>query len=76
MRHRTRAALWPIVRYSGAGVSSLDDDGMQSISQGETIVSDVLPIGPIENDGTSPLAASWETDTRNRDRRIPRACRE
>jgi hypothetical protein len=41
--------------FSGAGVTSIDANGMGSVSQGETIVADVVPIGPIKNDGTSPL---------------------
>jgi hypothetical protein len=45
----------PDGRYSGGGSFHVDADGLATISQGEALISDVIPIGPLRNSGAAPL---------------------
>lgn len=42
-------------RFAGGGTTEVDADGMVSVNQGETLIADVVPTGPINNGGESPL---------------------
>jgi hypothetical protein len=45
----------PDGHFSGGGTTQIDNEGMISVNQGEALVSDVVPTGPIKNGGSSPL---------------------
>lgn len=45
----------PDGRFSGGGSFSIDDRGMTQVNQGQTLIADLVPTGPLSNGGTSPL---------------------
>jgi hypothetical protein len=45
----------PDGHFSGGGITQIDDEGMMSVNQGESLDSDVVPTGPITNGGSAPL---------------------
>lgn len=46
----------PDGHYSGGGSFAIDDEGMALVTQGQALVSDAVPTGPIANGGGEPLA--------------------
>jgi len=49
------ACTYPNGRYSGGGSMDLDAEGLASVTQGEALVSEDVPTGPLQNGGGSPL---------------------
>lgn len=45
----------PDGRSSGSGDFHIDDEGMATLNQGQTLIADLVPIGPIANGGIAPL---------------------
>lgn len=45
----------PDGHFPGGGITQIDGEGMISVHQGEALVSDVVPTGPITNGGSAPL---------------------
>jgi hypothetical protein len=49
------ACTSPNGQYSGGGSMHLDAEGLASVTQGEALVSEDVPTGPLQNGGGSPL---------------------
>jgi hypothetical protein len=45
----------PHGRYAGGDVIDIDAEGLTSVNQGEALVSEDVPTGPLQNGGGSPL---------------------